>query len=572
MKTFRIVARTISVFIPLMLFAGCGGGDSTNGPVSGDPPVVASITPQTGTVGTEFEIAGANFRVGATVFFDTLAANSVEVASDSSIFGLVPAGVVIEHAYTLSVRNMDGTSGSLETAFSAVAPVLNYVNSAIKPSGNAGSTVILEGDAFGDVQGEGQVLFSDGAGGTISASIANPDDWTNTFIVTTVPNGAESGDIVVQTATGTSGALAFRVTQNATFSPSAINWTSTTPLPFGVSGHQSSFIPIDDGGETTNYVLVTGGRDDEITRSEANFAAIQPGGDLANWSGTSSLPDPTAFHAAVVATPFNSKVNGEGYVYCIGGINDIGGQPTSAVYKAPINIDGSLGAWSFASALPIPLHSHGAVVFLSTIYVAGGATNDNQPVSAVYRADIDSTGELSAWQNLTSLPSGRSYHGLTVFGNYLHTFGGESAPVLPDDGNYTLNGTKLDEVTYMRIDLRTGNLTSSSWSSNSASLTKRISKHTAVIAGGNVLITAGLYNGAGSGSSENSYAQINSDGSTGSFHGATGSITIVSQGGGNLFNHSALSYVDADGVAHVMVLGGDDVNNPGTKRAGVWYY
>jgi hypothetical protein len=337
MKALWTVARTISVFIPLMLLVGCGGGDSTNGPVSGDPPIVAAITPQTGTVGTEFEITGANFRIGAVVFFDTLAANSVEVVSDSTIFGFIPAGVVIDHAYLLIVRNMDGTSGSLEAAFSAVTPVLYYVNSATRPSGNSGSTVILEGDAFGDIQGEGQVLFSDGAGGTISASIDNPDDWTNTFIVTTVPNGAESGEIVVQTATGISGALNFRVTQNATFSPSAINWTSTTPLPFGVSGHQSSFIPIDDGGATARYVLVTGGRDDQITRTEANFAAIQPGGDLAAWSGTSALPDPMAFHAAVVATPFNSKVNGEGYVYCIGGINDIGGQPTSAVYKAQIN-------------------------------------------------------------------------------------------------------------------------------------------------------------------------------------------------------------------------------------------
>jgi hypothetical protein len=572
MKAFWTVAGTISIFVTLMLFMGCGGGDSTYSPISGDPPIVTAITPQTGTVGTEFEITGANFRIGAAVFFDTLAANFVEVVSDSSIFGYIPTGVVIDHAYLLTVRNIDGTSGSLEAAFNAVAPILYYVNSATKPSGNSGSTVVLEGDAFGDIQGEGQVLFSDGAGGTISASIDNPDDWTNNFIVTTVPNGAESGDIVVRTATGTSGALTFKVTQNATFSPSAINWTSTTPLPLGVSGHQSSFIPIDDGGTTARYVLVTGGCDDAITRADVNFAAIQPGGDISAWSGTSSLPDPTAFHATVVATPFNSKVNGEGYVYCIGGINEIGAQPASVVYRAPINVDGSLGAWSLTSALPIPLQSHGAVIFLSSIYVAGGATNDNQPVSAVYRADIDSTGDLSAWQIMTSLPSDRTYHGLTVFGNYLHTFGGESAPVSPDDGNYTSNNTKLDEVTYIRIDLRTGNLASSSWSSNSASLTKRVSKHTALIAGGNVLITAGLYNGAGSGSSENSYAQMFSDGSTGSFHGATGSITIVSQGGGNLFNHSALSYVDADGVAHVMVLGGNDVNNPGTKRAGVWYY
>lgn len=572
MKMFRIAARTIFVIVPLLILIGCGGNDSTNPPVIGDPPVVTAIAPQTGTVGTEFEITGANFRVGALVFFDTLAANSVEVVSDSSLFGYVPAGVVIDHEYTVIVRNIDGTSGSLQTAFSAVAPVLYYVNSATKPSGNSGSTVILEGYAFGDIQGDGQVLFSDGAGGTVSASIDNPDDWTNSFIVTTVPNGAETGDIFVQTATGTSGTLIFKVTQSATFSPSVINWTSTTPLPFGVSGHQSNYIPIDDGGAIARYVLVTGGRDDAITRSDANLAVIQAGGDIAAWSGTSALPDPTAFHAVVVATPFNSKVNGDGYVYCIGGINEIGGQPTSMVYRAPINTDGSLGAWTLSSSLPTPLHSHGAVIFLSSIYVAGGATNDNEPVSLVYRADIDSTGELSAWQVMTSLGSGRSYHGLTVFGNYLQTFGGESAAVSPDDGNYNSNDTKLSEVNYMRIDLRTGNLASSSWSLNSASLTKRMSKHTAVIAGGNVLITAGLYNGAGSGSSENSYAQINSDGSTGSFHGATGSITIESQGGGNLFNHSALSYVDADGVAHVMVLGGDDVNNPGTKRAGVWFY
>jgi len=46
----------------------------------------------------------------------------------------------------------------------------------------------------------------------------------------------------------------------------------------------------------------------------------------------------------------------------------------------------------------------------------------------------------------------------------------------------------------------------------------------------------------------------------------------VSAGGGNLFNHVALSYVDANGVAHLLVLGGDDVNLPGTKHKQVWFY
>jgi hypothetical protein len=107
---------------------------------------------------------------------------------------------------------------------------------------------------------------------------------------------------------------------------------------------------------------------------------------------------------------------------------------------------------------------------------------------------------------------------------------------------------------------------------NSSSLTKAVGKHTAVVAGGNVLVTGGLYNGASTGSSEESYAQLRTDGTVSSFSGATGSHTITSAGGSNLFNHAALSYVDANGVAHVLVLGGDDVNAPGKKRAEVWFY
>ena len=75
----------------------------------------------------------------------------------------------------------------------------------------------------------------------------------------------------------------------------------------------------------------------------------------------------------------------------------------------------------------------------------------------------------------------------------------------------------------------------------------------------------------GAGSSEQSYAQINSDGSIGSFNGATGSHTISGAiGGYNFFNHSATYFADASGNPHVLILGGEDVNT-GTPHAGVWY-
>jgi hypothetical protein len=110
------------------------------------------------------------------------------------------------------------------------------------------------------------------------------------------------------------------------------------------------------------------------------------------------------------------------------------------------------------------------------------------------------------------------------------------------------------------------------WSENSGSLGKTRSKHSALVAGGSMFVSAGLYSAAKTGSSENTYAQMNSDGSVGSFGGATGSNTLLSIGAGNLFNHAALSYVDGDGVAHVMILGGDDVNDPGLRSAKVFYY
>jgi hypothetical protein len=38
------------------------------------------------------------------------------------------------------------------------------------------------------------------------------------------------------------------------------------------------------------------------------------------------------------------------------------------------------------------------------------------------------------------------------------------------------------------------------------------------------------------------------------------------------FNHAAVAYVDAGGVAHVVILGGNNVNDPATPVADSYYY
>lgn len=564
----------ITIVALVIVSSSCGKDSSISGPDNEiSTPTIASVAPEEGSIGTELTITGTGFGTGASVSIDDIDVVTVEVESPTKIFAKVPSGITGNTPLTIKVSNSDGGEATLTDAFTAIDPVLSFVNSATKPSGNPGSTVIIDGRAFGDEQGEGEVLFSDGAGGTLPAVISSPDDWTDSFIVTTVPTGADDGSVFVTTAIGSSDSLHFDVTDAATFSPSTINWSLTTPLPGGVSGHKAVYTPIDDvAGATNRYVHITGGRDTlAVGSNQTLFGLINQDGSISSWNPSTSLPDSIAHHASVVATPFNSKVSGNGYLYTLGGA-DNSGEPVTAVYTASLNEDGSVNSWSHNGSLPEPLHSLGAVIFRSTVYIAGGATDGNTPSAKVYKAAIDTLGNLGSWEELTSLPSARVYHGFFQFGAFLYSVGGETAAESPDDGDISNNDTKLTEVAFARLNLRTGDINENGWSINANEMGKSRSKHSTLSAGGNIFVSSGLYSAATQGSSENIYAQINSDGTVGEFNGATGDNTLGSEGGNNLFNQAAISYVDGDGISHVMIIGGDDVGDPGNKQQEVLYY
>lgn len=559
-----------------VLLAACGG-DAGTGPEPGPEPSISRVEPGTGTVSTEVKVVGSNFRQGATVLFGDVSSDSTDVTADTLAFALAPSGLSAGDSLDVTIRNSDGTEASQADAFAAVAPELDFVNGASKPSGEVGSTVVLDGDAFGDLSATGgstigRVLFSDGAGGTVEAAIASQEDWTNTFILTTVPSGAATGDVVVETRTGTTGPIEFTVTSGANFSPSNVDWNQTTDLPAGISGHEAVHVPVDAGSGVDRYVHVTGGTaSDSVPRTEAHYAAINADGTVGTWTSAGPLTAGRAFHASVAATPFNARVQGDGWLYVLGGIEAKGGDPVSGILRAPINPDGSLGGWESAGDLPEALQSHDAVIFRSNLYVAGGARAGNEPRGKVYRAPIDTLGRIGDWVTLQDLPAARSYHELTVIGNCLHVFDGNAASVGPESPDLTTS--RLFEIDRAKIDLRTSDLRDAGWSTDDTNPPKARYKASALIAGGVVLRTAGLYSGIGaSGSSENQYAQIGSDCDVSSFNGANNAASIKSKGGGNLFNHAALSYVDADGQAHVMILGGDDVDSPGNKRAEVWFF
>ncbi|HBE39820.1 MAG TPA: hypothetical protein DDW27_01175 [Bacteroidales bacterium] len=570
----RLLIKLILIFTitgAVLLLTNCKK-DNEPLPLS-EIPSIQTSEPAEGSIGTEITIKGSNFKSGASVKVGDKVSPTVEVSSGSLIYAIVPSGIPANILLTVEVKNPSGGEASLVNAFKAINPVLSYVNSATRPSGNIGSTVILEGNAFGDIQGGGKVLFSDGtATGTITAIIAGPDDWTNTFIVTTVPGGTMDGPVIVQTGIGKSNSIPFKVTANATFSPSTINWTSTTALPLAVSGHNALNVSVDDASLVTNqYVYVSGGRkSDGNPTDQMIFGRITSDGRIDAWTSTTLLPSDLSFHTTVAATPFNSKAGGSGYIYVIGGINP-GGTILTTVSTGTLNNDGTIKTpWAGTKALPKPLYSAGAVIFRGSLYIVGGSTTGNVTVKNVYRALINPDGQLGDWETMPDLPGERSHHGLVTFGGYLYCAGGETVAGDPDAGTA---GTNSDQLFYSKINLRTGEL--GSWTVNPNSLQKSRSKHSTLVLGGNIFITSGLYSGLSGGvqgSSENIYAVINADGTVGSFNGATGSNTLFTAGGSNLFNQAGISYIDADGVAHVMIIGGAKVGSPATKLDKILFY
>jgi hypothetical protein len=319
-----------------------------------------------------------------------------------------------------------------------------------------------------------------------------------------------------------------------------------------------------------NLIYLAGGADGALVpRATVHRTAIDGLGGIGPWMSLPDLPDERAFHGCALATPYNALIDTTvaGHLYVVGGI-DSSGTAKRTVFRAPVNLDRSLGAWSETVPLPDSLHSMGVTVFRSWMYVAGGASGGDEPRSAVYRARIQPDGSLGPWESQLSLPEGRAYTQLAQFAGVLYVLGGAVQAVPPDQA--TVGGSNTSSIVLHRLDLRTGELRNT-WVSSS-SLIKAVAKHTAVVAGGTILSSGGVYNGAGNSATEHQYATIQPDGTVGSFGGATGSQTVESQGGKPFFNHATVVYVDGSGAARVIILGGNDINAPTVPVADCWYY
>ncbi len=466
-------------------------------------------------------------------------------------------------------------------------PVIYDINGGAAGSGTSSSLFIIDGLGFGTPTSgttgysvEFRDATTDAIVATAAVNLSVSGNWTDVFIKATVPTQLLPGTtykVTVTTPGGTSNALNFLVLANVSFSPSTILWSPASSLPVA----QQGFPAVAGSVGTSLCIYAIGGNtavSGTVDAEKMNVDTVylnhvnSTDGALvdANWASLAPLPGKRGFASAVFANSYNSLINGSA-IYVLGGLDDTGAA-TSTVFQTLLNADGTIpavgsaGSWSATTALPQALYAAGSAIFHGRIYVAGGTGSTGAPVTKVYSAKINANGTLGSWSEQAALPLALTFHQLVEVTGTLYVLGGNNAAT--DPLSAAQNASVQDSVLFNPIDLETGAL-EASWTTNANKLTKAREKFSAVGAGAYVLVSGGLYAGS-PGSSEESYASVNIDGSLSSFNGATGVHTISNYGGYDFFNHSHCYVVDSTGHPHVIILGGADVGT-GILHAEVWY-
>lgn len=208
----------------------------------------------------------------------------------------------------------------------------------------------------------------------------------------------------------------------------------------------------------------------------------------APWVREPSYPQPVDHHTtSIVQTPAGA------FLYVVGGIEaDSRGQPVqvySAVRRARIAADGSLGAWEDEGALPRPLAFHATLTMGRSVVLAGGLSSDGSGalgwVASLLSAEVDDEGHLSAWTVHPDRVGGATLHGqLVAMGERAYLVGGGAGAI----------GLSAAVRSYALARDRDGALTLGE-PRDEASLPFARSHHIALAFGGHLWVVAGLAEG-----------------------------------------------------------------------------
>ena len=230
------------------------------------------------------------------------------------------------------------------------------------------------------------------------------------------------------------------------------SWSTTTALPAVRFVHSTV---VHNG-----FIYVIGGSPDGATvYNDVLFAPLHANGTVGAWSTSTALPSGRVFHSSVAQG---------GYLYVVAGQgSDANYTPTSEVTVAPINANGSIGAWTTTTALPSARSNHTCAVYNGFVHVVGGDTRfgGGSPFGDVLLAPLNDNGSIGPWTSTSPLPSARAYHASVAYNGIVYALGGGDATLTPssdvvlapinaDAGNANQTPSRLRGVHSQLVDLQ----------------------------------------------------------------------------------------------------------------------
>ncbi len=197
-------------------------------------------------------------------------------------------------------------------------------------------------------------------------------------------------------------------------------WTIAGYLPNGLSGMAAVISTTQAGG----YLYVLGGSTGAMVTNTVSYRAFDTNGSFTGaWQTARPMSETLVYHQAVVHN---------GHLYLVGGNDGTSSGDSQAIYRAPINADGSLGAWvQEANSLLQARSSFGAVTWqkddgTTYLYALGGQSGgSSNRISQVNFASFAGDGSLNAFAETGTLPESLTAHGTVQGSGQIFVSGGQ---------------------------------------------------------------------------------------------------------------------------------------------------
>jgi len=224
--TSQTISMATNVYIGLMVGSGTTGVIATGtfdgvtmtpGPPA-STPVITSVTPTSGGIGTQVTVTGqllGTTQGTSNVYFNGAAATSISSWSSTQIVASVPSSASTGPITVV----VNGVGSNRDFTFNFYNPVISNLQ---PPAAPIGGNVTINGSGFGAYQGSSTVQFN--------ALTAQVRSWSDTSVTIIVPTNATSGPITVTVGGFVSNSAQFTVIE-------AISITSIAPTsgPIGTS-------------------------------------------------------------------------------------------------------------------------------------------------------------------------------------------------------------------------------------------------------------------------------------------------------------------------------------------------